>query len=152
MMSKLTKASSLTAFLKENKKNLRETTTYKVSRTFLDEEGNVLDWVIRPLTTEQTELIRERCTREVPVKGKGNLYRSTVDTRGYMAELMAASVAEPNLNAAELQDSYGVHDPASLIRKMIDDPGEYAQFATFIQTFNNLDKTLQEEVDEAKNS
>ena len=38
-----------------------------------------------------------------------------------------------------------------LIKEMIDDPGEYNAFATFIQEFNGFDVSLEEKVEEAKN-
>jgi hypothetical protein len=34
---------------------------------------------------------------------------------------------------------------------MIDDPGEYQDFASFIQNFNGFNTTLEDKVDEAKN-
>lgn len=62
-----------------------------------------------------------------------------------------ASVVEPNLNSAELQDSYGVKTPEKLLQEMVDDPGEYNAFAMFIQEFNHMNTSLQDKVDEAKN-
>ena len=34
---------------------------------------------------------------------------------------------------------------------MIDDPGDYNDFALFIQNYNGFTETLQDEVEEAKN-
>ena len=65
--------------------------------------------------------------------------------------MIVASVVEPNLNNKDLQDSYGVMTPEDLIKEMIDDPGEYNDFASFIQNFNSFTTTLDEKVEEAKN-
>lgn len=65
--------------------------------------------------------------------------------------MICACVVEPNLNNQQLQDSYGVKTPEELIREMIDDPGEYDEFAQFIQNYNGFDETLQDRKDEAKN-
>ena len=49
-----------------------------------------------------------------------------------------------------LQDSYGVMTPEALLQQMIDDPGEYNALGEFIQGYNNLDRALDDIVDDAK--
>jgi hypothetical protein len=88
---------------------------------------------------------------EVPVKGKPNMYRLKLDTSKYIAKMMCACIVEPNLYNKELQDSYGVMTPEDLLKEMIDDPGEYQNFASFIQNFNGFNTTLEDKVEEAKN-
>ena len=73
-------------------------------------------------------------------------------TSKYMASLIIKSVVEPDLNCSELQDSYGVKNPRDLIMAMIDDPGEYNAFAEFINEFNGFNESIEDKVDEAKNS
>lgn len=142
--------SNLSRFLKKNKIQ-KENTTYPATKSLLDEEGNPLLWEIKPLTTKENEDIREACTIEVPVKGKPNMFRPKLNTSNYIAKMIVASVVEPNLYNAELQDSYGVKTPEDLIKEMIDDPGEYNEFATFIQKFNGFTTSLEDKVEEAKN-
>lgn len=142
--------SNLDRFLKQNKK-MRENTTYLATKSLTDEEGNPLPWTIRPLTTKDNDKLRDECTIEIPVKGKPNVFRPKLDTSKYLAKMIVASVVEPNLNNKDLQDSYGVMTPEDLIKEMIDDPGEYNDFASFIQNFNSFTTTLDEKVEEAKN-
>lgn len=142
--------SNLDRFLKQNKK-IRENTTYLATKSLTDEEGNPLPWTIRPLTTKDNDRLRDECTIEIPVKGKPNVFRPKLDTSKYLAKMIVASVVEPNLNNKDLQDSYGVMTPEDLIKEMIDDPGEYNDFASFIQNFNSFTTTLNEKVEEAKN-
>jgi len=142
--------SNLDRFLKQNKK-MRENTTYLATKSLTDEEGNPLPWTIRPLTTKDNDRLRDECTIEIPVKGKPNVFRPKLDTSKYLAKMIVASVVEPNLNNKDLQDSYGVMTPEDLIKEMIDDPGEYNDFASFIQNFNSFTTTLDEKVEEAKN-
>lgn len=130
----------------------RTNTTFAPTKSLLDEKGNPLEWVIRPLTTSDTEQIREDCTIEVQVTGKPGQYRQKLKNDKYLAKLLVTSVVEPNLYMAELQDSYGVKTPEDLIRQMIDEPIEYNSFAEFIQKFNNLNTTIEDSVNEAKNS
>lgn len=142
--------SNLSLFLKQNKK-VKENTTFPATKSLTDENGNALKWVIKPLTTKENEDIRESCTVEVPVKGKPNMFRPKVNTNQYLARMIAASVVEPNLYSAELQDSYGVKTPEELLKEMVDDPGEYNDFATFIQQFNGFNTSINDKVEEVKN-
>lgn len=142
--------SNLSLFLKKNKK-VRENTTYPATKSLVDENGKPLEWVIKPLTTKENEEIRESCTYEVPVKGKPNMFRPKVNTSQYLAKMIVASVVEPNLYNAELQDSYGVKTPEDLLKEMIDDPGEYNDFATFIQQFNGFTTNINDRIEEVKN-
>lgn len=142
--------SNLSLFLKKNKK-VKENTTYPATKSLVDENGKPLEWVIKPLTTKENNELRDQCTYEVPVKGKPNMFRPKIDTNLYIAKMIVASVVEPNLYSAELQDSYGVKTPEDLIMEMIDDPGEYNDFAAFIQKFNGFNITLEDKVEQAKN-
>ena len=142
--------SNLSLFLKKNKIQ-KENTTYPATKSLLDENGKPLLWEVKPLTTKDSESIRESCMIEVPVKGKPNMFRPKLNTSQYLAKMMVASIAFPNLYDAELQDSYGVKTPEELLKEMIDDPGEYNEFAAFIQQFNGFDTSLEEKVEEAKN-
>ena len=140
----------LSLFLKANKK-VRANVKYAATRSLCGEDGNPLEWEIRPLTTRESEKIRERCTRDIPVTGKPGMYRQKFDSEEFVAELLSCSVVYPDLNDAELQDSYGVCSAPELIREMVDDPGEYNAFAEFVQNFNSFDRTLADDVEEAKN-
>ena len=142
--------SNLSLFLKKNKK-VKENITYPATKSLVDENGKPLEWVIKPLTTKENNELRDQCTYEVPVKGKPNMFRPKIDTNLYIAKMIVASVVEPNLYNAELQDSYGVKTPEDLIMEMIDDPGEYNDFAAFIQKFNGFNITLEDKVEQAKN-
>ncbi len=143
-------ATNLSAFLKKNKK-YKENVEYKATASLCDENGEPLSWKIKAISTDEYERIREKCTTEVQVTGKPGIYRQKFDSSRFIALLMCASVAEPDLYNKELQDSYGVMNPEDLIKQMIDNPGEYNEFAEFIQKFNGFDETLQDKVNEAKN-
>ena len=142
--------SNFSRFMKQNKIT-KENTTYAATKSLLDEGGNPLLWTIKPLNTKENDDIRDSCMREVQVPGKPNLFRPKLDTSKYIAKMICACVVEPNLYDKELQDSYGVMSPEDLLKEMIDDPGEYQDFASFIQNFNGFNTTLEDKVEEAKN-
>ena len=142
--------SKFSRFMKSNK-IMKENTTFPVTKSLLDEDGKPLNWVIKPLTTKENENIRESCMIDVPVTGKPNMFRPKLNTAKYIEKMLASSVAEPNLYDKELQDSYGVMTPEDLLKEMVDDPGEYNEFAAFVQKFNGFDTTMEDKVEEAKN-
>ena len=141
--------SNFSKFMKANKIQ-KENVMHPVTKSLLDEKGNPLLWEIKPLTTKENEHIRDLCTIDVPVKGKPNQYRPKVDMEKYQTKLICAAIVNPDLNDAELQNSYGVMTPEDLIKEMVDSPAEYTDLMIFIQQLSGF-TTLQEEVDEAKN-
>ena len=142
--------SNLSMFLKKNKK-MRKNAFYPASTSFVDDKGEPIKWEVRPLTTAEDEVIRDECTVDVPIPGKKGQYRAKIDVNAYMAKQMAAAVVFPDLNNAELQDSYGVMTPEALLKEMIDNPSEYMDFANFIRENSGFDKELTPEIEEAKN-
>lgn len=142
--------SDLSRFLKANKIK-RENTTFAATKSLVDAKSNPLPWTIKPLTTKENDAIRDECMIEVPVKGKPNMFRPKLDTSKYIGKMICACVVEPNLYDKDLQDSYGVMSPDDLLKEMIDNPGEYQEFATFVQNFNGFNTTLEDKVEEAKN-
>jgi hypothetical protein len=133
----------LKLFLKENKIK-KENEFYRATQSLKDENGNALEWEIRRISTKEDELIREECMKEIKGRGK-------IDYSLYMRRLAAASVVNPSLYNAELQDSYGVKTPEELLVAMIDSPGEYQEFIKFIQRMQGFDVSMKEKVDRAKN-
>ena len=141
--------SNFSKFMKANKIQ-KQNVMHPVTKSLCDENGEPLLWEIKPLTTKENERIRESCTIEVPVKGKSNQYRVKVDMNRYQAKLLCAAVVSPDLNNADLQNSYGVMSAEELIKEMVDDPAEYTDLMIFVQNLSGF-KTLEEEVEEAKN-
>ncbi len=142
--------SKFSRFMKQNK-IVKDNTTFAPTKSLVDENGEPLEWTIKPLSTKENENIRDDCMIEVPVTGKPNMFRPKLNTSKYIAKMICACVVEPNLYDKELQDSYGVMTPEELLKEMIDEPGEYQAFATFVQKFNGFNTTLEDKVEEAKN-
>ena len=142
--------SKFSRFMKQNKIK-KENTTFAPTKSLLDENGEPIEFIIKPLTTKENEDIREACTVDIPVTGKPNIFRPKLNTSKYLAKMLCSCIIEPDLFDKELQDSYGVMTPEDLIKEMIDDPGEYQDFVTFIQNFNGFNVSLEDKVDNAKN-
>jgi hypothetical protein len=142
--------SNLSLFLKKNK-TAKENTFFAATKSLTDEQGEPLLWEIRAVPTKEHERIQEECTREMPVPGKRGATKTTVSTSALTAKLLAAAVVFPDLHSAELLDSYGVNKTEDLIREMIDNPGEYAEFLKFVMDYCGFDVDVNEEIEKAKN-
>jgi hypothetical protein len=141
--------SKFSQFMKANKK-VKENEMHPATTSLCDENGNPLEWEFKHITSRENENIRERCTIEVPVTGKPNMYRPKVQSSKYIQQMIIASVVFPDLYDAELQDSYGVKTPEDLLFAMVDDPGEYNDLAAYVQKFQGFNTSFDDKVDEAK--
>lgn len=142
--------SKFARFMKANK-IIKENQRHPVTKSLCDENGNPLEWEFKQITSKENEAIRESCTVEVPIAGKPNMYRQKMKSGLYVQKMIVASIVEPDMYDAGLQDSYGVKTPEELLLAMVDDPGEYNDLAAFVQKLNGFDVSFDDKVDEAKN-
>ncbi len=126
-----------------------EIVNYVASKRFQDKEGKAVAWKIKPIGSDLDELIRKECTKKI-LTGKRGQYTQEIDTDKYIAKMCVASTAYPDLNNAELQDSYGVKSGDALLKKLLL-PGEYTEYKTKVMEVNGYDLSMEELIDEAKN-
>lgn len=141
--------STLSAFLAENALTV-EHVKFPASVRFLDENKKPMLWEIKTISATEDEALRKTCAKRVPIPGKKNQYQRETDYDMYLGKLAVACTVFPDLNNAELQNSYHVMGGEALLKAMLT-PGEYADYIQKIQEVCGFDTTLQEEVDEAKN-
>ena len=138
---------SLSAFFAANAAKT-ETVKYIASNRFRNEDGEPIEWELRPLTSAEDRDIRASCSRRVKTPGRKNVYQNETDSNAYVSRMAAASVVYPNLNNKELQDSYHAMDAVSLLEKMLL-AGEFTNLAQKVQEISGFDP--EELVEEAKN-
>lgn len=141
---------NLSVFLKQNKTK-KENYKYAASKAFKDEDGNTVEWEIKPISTRQYKAILADCTHEVPIKGKVNTLMPKVDNDKLMNRVIAASVVYPNLNDISLQSSYDVMGAEDLLMEMIDEPGEYVALYKFISDISGFSEDINQKVETVKN-
>lgn len=139
--------SELSCFLAGNVEK-RENKKVVVSDRFKD-KGKPVEWEIRSISAEEDEAIRKLCTKKVQVVGKKNQFTSEFDANGYLSKLAAKAVVFPDLNNAELQNSYGVMGAEALIKTML----YKDEFDRLTECLIDSTQTedINELVDEAKN-
>lgn len=99
----------LHAFLKENVEQLRHAEV-TVSERFPA-------FTVRPIGADEDEALRRSCTVRVS-DGHGGSFPEC-EPNLYLTALAAASVVQPDLDDAELQNSYGVLGREKLLLKML---------------------------------
>ena len=137
-------------FMKQNKKK-KENVKVAVTKSITDEKGQPVKWELKHLTSKEVGTARKRCTVEVKDR-RGAVIDSKIDTERLTAELLTMAIVSPDLRDSELQDSYGVKTPQELLYAMVDDPGEYAALESRIVRMAGLDETIDDKVEQAKNS
>jgi hypothetical protein len=140
--------SNLSAFLSQNAAQ-KENIKYVASKRFI-EDNKPVEWELQSITSEEDEGLRKSCTKKVQVPGKKGQYTQETDYNKYLGLLAVKCTVFPNLNAAELQDSYGVMGADTLLKTMLK-PGEYQDLLKRVQEINGFDIGLDELVEEAKN-
>ena len=140
---------NLSAFLAENALKV-ENIKHIASKRFVDETNKPIEWEIACITSSEDEKLRKDCTKRVAVPGKRNQFTMETDYNLDLGRLAAKCTVFPNLDDAELQNSYGVMGSDALLKAMLT-PGEYADYLTKIQEVNGFDISFEEKVDEVKN-
>ena len=141
--------SDFSAFLAQNKVK-QENVKFVVSKNFIGSNGKPIEWELRPVTADEDEAIRRAATKKVKVAGRSNAYTQEMDSNTYLAKLTAASVAYPDLNNAELQNSYKVMGAEALLKAMLTG-GEFITLSSKVAEINGFDTDINEAVEEAKN-
>ena len=135
----------LKAFLNTGNKTT-ETFEYVPTQKFKDEKGNAIPWKFKKLSIDEYEAIRDECT-SISFADKGKTkFNNTLFNKKFVCN----SIVEPNLNNAELQDSYGVKKAEDLVTLMFDNAGEYYSLLGYLLEVNGF-KSFSEDAEEAKN-
>lgn len=140
---------SFNAFLKQNAIKA-DNIKFVASKRFVGEDGEPMEWEIKPISSQEDEALRKLCTKKVSVPGKRGMFTNETDYDKYVGKLAVACTVFPNLNNAELQNSYGVMDAENLLKEMLL-PGEYANYLDKVQAVCGFDVTPDDLRDEVKN-
>ncbi len=140
-------AETLSAFLSQNAKKVPNK-KIAVSDRFVGPEGKPVEWEIRCIPASENQKLRKNSIRNVPIGNRGQ-YSQVLDNAAYQSALAAHCVVFPDLNSADLQDSYDVRSAEALIAAMLT-PAEFDGLILAILEHCGF-KDDGELVDEAKN-
>ena len=142
--------SGLSAFLAANVVAV-ENVKFAASERVLDDLGQPVLWEVACLSSAEEEDLRISCKQRVPHPEKAGQYMTEIDDIKFMGMLAARSTVVPNLDDAELQNSYGVMGAEALLKAMLT-PGEYLAYVERVQEVNGFKTSFREDVEEAKKS
>ncbi|OES45807.1 phage tail assembly chaperone [Domibacillus iocasae] len=120
-----------------------------VSRRYVDAEGKVIPFVMKPITTERIEEIEADCY--TPVYEGSKKVGEEFDRPRWIARMGIESTVYPNFRDKDLLKSFGAQDPVEVLKKMLSVGGEYAEFMKAAQRINGYMDTFEDLVSEAKN-
>lgn len=107
----------LSIFFKNEKNVKMVQQEYTISDRFKDSKGNIVKFVLEPLNPVHFNSLNEKHTT-LKVNKDGSML-PTVNTEIITQELLVKCVKFPNLNDAELQNSYGVMGAKELATEML---------------------------------
>ena len=139
-------APNLRAFFAQNAEKI-PTRKLVVSDRFKDDEGNPIEWEIRALTAGEQQQIRSQ-TLNMDASAESSL-KIRYDSAKGNTLTAAKAVVFPDLENAELQDSYGVKRAQDLIGVMLL-PGELETLLAAVNEMNGVKSPAKLEAD-AKN-
>ena len=141
---------NLTAFFAENVEKAKPI-KYVASKRIKDAAGNPIKWVLHPIPAGKDQELQAECQKPTQVKTGGRAVNlKLLDTEKYNKKLIVASVAYPDLNNRQLQDSYGVMSAEDLLDVMLYG-GEYRSLLLKVNEINDADADEAAEIDLAKN-
>lgn len=118
-----------------------ENVQYAPSKRMKEEDGSLVKWTLRPLTTKEYDNIMEKHTqRNIASKRKGGT-SVQVDMVAVLDDMVLTSLVEPSLADLEnknLQDSWGVFEPLDLLKAMLT-AGEMTDLREEVQSISGFD-------------
>ncbi|WP_312281680.1 phage tail assembly chaperone [Oscillibacter sp.] len=131
--------SSLEAFL--HPVQAQETKEIIISNRF-QQDGKPVPFVIRALSEEENQKIRESCTRKTRNRA-GNI-SSEFNANAFSVKMLIAGTVTPDFNSTELCSAYGTMDPMEVPGRMLL-AGEYGRLSDAIAELSGFDDDIEEQ-------
>lgn len=119
-----------------------------VSKRFTDNEGNLIPFKFKPITTERIDQLEKLNTRKTQFKGR---QRETVDHQRFLEMMAIESTVYPDFRSEELRQAYKTEDPVEVAKKILHVGGEYMNWIDQTNKINGFDDSIEELEEMAKN-
>lgn len=136
----------LSSFFRENAIKTKEI-KYVASTRFVNKNKEPMEWILKPVSSQTDEDLRRQATKYKNISGQTQY---DFDANKYIGLLAVACTIYPNLNDANLQNSYNVMGADSLLKKMLL-PGEYANYLNKVQEICGFTQNINDMVQQVKN-
>lgn len=119
-----------------------------ISKRFTDEEGNIIPFKMRPITTERIDQIESLNTRKTRFR---NQQQEKVDYARFIAQVAVETTIYPDFRSEELRQAYKTEDPIEVAKSVLHVGGEYANWISKASEINGFNDTLEDLEEAAKN-
>lgn len=120
-----------------------------ISKRFVDGNGEIIPFKMRPITTERIDQIEALNTRKTRFKGQ---QQERVDYGRFIAQVAVETTIYPDFSSEELRQAYKTEDPIEVAKSVLHVGGEYTNWIAKASEINGFDDTLEDLEDAAKNS
>jgi len=110
---------------------------FKASKRFTDENGEPVEWELRPLTCDEMDAVMLKDKNKIIGK-KGKIEADVDKSMNRQYEIAVKSIVSPNLRLVELQDSWGTTGEIQTLKAMLL-PGEVQKMADYILEISGFD-------------
>ncbi|WP_368653768.1 phage portal protein [Ornithinibacillus sp. 4-3] len=120
-----------------------------ISKRFKDNEGKIIPFRFKPLSTERVDEIEE--LNQKTVRQKGKILGRETDFARFIAHVAVETTIYPNFKDEKFRQAYGTQDPIEIAKKVLNVAGEYSNWIAKISEVNGFDDTIDELEEAAKN-
>ncbi|MFE6441363.1 phage portal protein, partial [Bacillus subtilis] len=119
------------------------------SKRFVDKKGNVIPFILKPITTERIDELEKENTTFKNVKGRGRV--KDLDSQRFYARIAIESTIYPDFRSKDLREAYKTADPVEVAKRVLSVGGEYANWLNKAIEINGFEDDLEDLEEEAKN-
>ncbi|SFM29180.1 Phage XkdN-like tail assembly chaperone protein, TAC [Gracilibacillus orientalis] len=121
-----------------------------ISKRYKDNQGNIIPFVFKPITTERVDELEKQSMKMV--KQKGRHIGQELDQARFMARIAVESTIFPDFKSKELRQAYKTEDPIEVAKKVLNIAGEFSGWLSKASEVNGFDETPDDLEELAKNS
>lgn len=148
VVEEVSKVNDLSFFMPDkNKKS--EAEEFVLSKRFKDNDGKIIPFKMQAISVNELEQIEKDCTTRKKVRGQGMV--KELDQKLFYATVALRSTVFPDFTDEGLLKAYNEVDSISLVRAVLNVPGEYANWVDKGLKINELDEDYSDLEDEVKN-
>lgn len=139
--------SLLKDFLLENADVGTKEVEIAVSKRFIDKDGNLLKFKIRPMSGDEFGRYQKACTS---IKMMGRKKETSFDSGKFNVMCIVNHCVDPDFKEAAFLKSLNVQTPEQAVDKVLL-AGEVVELGNRISEISGFDTDINEEIEEAKN-
>ncbi|WP_313429683.1 phage tail assembly chaperone [Siminovitchia terrae] len=120
-----------------------------ISKRFKDNNGNVIPFVFKAISTEQVDEIEKMSMKSIVRKNR--VVGKEVDQARFIARVAVETTVYPDFKDESMRKAYKTEDPVEVAKRVLHVAGEYGEWLAKATEVNGFDDSLEDLELEAKN-